>query len=36
MIYKYLGEDVKVNIVFREEKKNLCKGKDCILIDDFT
>ena len=32
--HKYLSADLKVNIVFKEEKKNYCKGKDYILIDD--
>ena len=31
---KFLTEDVVVNIVYREEKKNICRGEDCILIDD--
>lgn len=33
-IKRHLGEDIKVNIVYREEKVNFCKGKDSILIDD--
>ena len=33
-VKRVLGEDVPVHIVFKEEKKNYCKGKDYILIDD--
>ena len=29
-------EQVVVNIVFREEKPRFCKGKGCILIDDYN
>ena len=29
-----LDRDVKVNIVFKEDKPDYCTGKDCILIDD--
>ena len=32
--HRLLAEDVKVNIVFREEKPQFCTGKECILIDD--
>ncbi len=32
--HKFLAPELKVNIVFKEEKKNFCTGKDCILIDD--
>ena len=32
--HRLLGEDVVVNIVFREEKKNYVKGPGYILIDD--
>lgn len=32
--HRLLSESLKVNIVYREEKKDFCKGKDCILIDD--
>lgn len=32
--HRLLGEDVVVNIVFREEKKNYVKGLGYILIDD--
>ena len=33
-VKKYLGKNVKVNIVYKEEKKNYSLGKDHILIDD--
>ena len=33
-VRRLLGEDIKVNIVYREEKVNYCKGPMCILIDD--
>ncbi len=33
-VKRILGEDVPVHIVFKEEKKNFCKGKDYVLIDD--
>ena len=32
---RYFGPQIKVNIVYRQEKKNYCHGKDYILIDDF-
>ncbi len=32
--HRLLSEDLKVNIVYREEKKNYCTGPGCILIDD--
>lgn len=31
---RVLSKDVKINLVYREEKPNYCKGKNCILIDD--
>lgn len=34
--HRLLAEDLVVNIVYREEKKNYCTGKDCILIDDLA
>lgn len=34
-VKEYIGDDIKVNIVQRHEKKNFCKGKQYILIDDF-
>lgn len=33
---RLLSENVRINTVFRREKKNFCTGKDCILIDDFS
>ena len=33
-VKRLLSEDVKVNIVYREEKPLYCSGPDCILIDD--
>ena len=30
-----LSKDVVVNTVRRKDKKNYCKGKDCVLIDDY-
>ena len=35
-VHRLLGEDIVVNIVFREEKPKFCSGKDCILIDDLA
>ena len=32
----YLSPDIKVNIVYKEEKVKFCTGKDCILIDDLN
>lgn len=32
--HRILSPDVTVNIVYAEEKKNFCKGKAYILIDD--
>ena len=32
--HRILMPELKVNIVYREEKKNYCTGEDCILIDD--
>ena len=34
-VKRLLSKDIKVNIVYREEKARFCTGKDCILIDDF-
>ena len=33
-VRRLLSEDIKVNIVFREEKPQYCTGEECILIDD--
>lgn len=35
-VKEHLSADVKVNVVYRADKKNFCTGKGCILIDDFT
>ena len=35
-VRRLLSEDISVNIVYKEEKKNFCTGKDCILIDDYA
>lgn len=32
--HRLLSENLKVNIVYREEKKNYVTGPECILIDD--
>ena len=34
-VHRNLGEHIKVNIVYREEKKNYVTGKECVLIDDY-
>ena len=33
-VKRLLSKDIKVNIVYKEEKPDYCKGKGCILIDD--
>ena len=33
-VHRILSPTLKVNIVYREEKKNFCTGKNSILIDD--
>ena len=33
-VRRLLSEDIRINIVFREEKPQFCTGKECILIDD--
>lgn len=35
-VHRLLGENVKVNIVYKEQKKDFCTGKDCILVDDLA
>ena len=35
-VRRLLSPDIKVNIVYKEEKKNFCTGRDCILIDDLA
>ena len=32
--HAFLSPEIKVNIVYKEEKKNFCTGIDSILIDD--
>lgn len=32
--HRLFSKDIKVNIVFREEKPQYCNGEGCILIDD--
>ena len=32
--HRLLAKDIKVNIVYREEKPRYCTGPGCILIDD--
>lgn len=34
-VHRHFGEDIKVHIVFREEKKNYVTGTEDILIDDY-
>lgn len=34
-VRRNLSKDIKINLVYRQEKKLLCTGSDCILIDDF-
>ena len=34
-VRRLLSEDIKVNIVWREDKPDYCTGKDCVLIDDY-
>ncbi len=29
------GPEIKVNVVYRDQKKNYCTGEGCILIDDY-
>ena len=33
-VHRLLNPELKVNIVYREQKPDYCTGKDCILIDD--
>ena len=33
-VRRLLSKDIKVNIVYREEKPRYCTGANCILIDD--
>lgn len=34
-VSKYINDNINVNVVVRIQKKELCKGKGCILIDDY-
>ena len=34
-VRRLLSEEIKVNIVWREDKPDYCTGKNCILIDDY-
>ena len=34
-VHEQLSKDIEINIVVKEEKKNFCEGKHCILIDDY-
>ena len=33
-VRRMLSKDVRVNIVYKEDKPDYCTGRDCILIDD--
>ncbi len=33
-VKRLLGAEIPVNIVFKEEKKNFCRGREYVLIDD--
>ncbi|MBQ7434045.1 MAG: hypothetical protein IJV50_11410 [Lachnospiraceae bacterium] len=35
-VHRVLTPDIKVNVVYKEEKKNYCTGPECVLIDDFS
>lgn len=35
-VRRLLSPDIKVKSVYKEEKKNFCTGRDCILIDDLA
>ncbi len=32
---RILSEDIVMNIVYRDQKKDYCTGPDCVLIDDY-
>ena len=34
-VRRNLSQDIKINLVYRQEKKLFCTGCDCILIDDY-
>ncbi len=33
---RLLSPELRVNVVFKEEKKNYCTGPGCVLIDDYS
>lgn len=33
-VRRLISKDVVLNLVYRDDKKDFCTGKDCILIDD--
>ena len=33
-VHRLFNRDIKVNIVYREDKSQYCTGKGCVLIDD--
>ncbi len=33
-VQRMLSSDVKINLVYKEQKKDFCTGRDCILVDD--
>ena len=35
-VRRLLSTDIKINIVYKEDKKNFCSGKEYILIDDYS
>lgn len=34
-VRKYISPDIVINTVLRAEKKNFCKGRESVLVDDF-
>ncbi len=34
--HRMLSPDVTVNIVYKEQKKDFCTGKNCVLVDDLV
>lgn len=35
-VRRKLSKDIPINVVYKEEKKNYCTGRYCILIDDLS
>ena len=35
-VRRMLSEEIRIHIVYKEEKKQYCTGKGCILIDDYS